>query len=70
MITKTIANRLKEFFTAVVDPTQSAFVPSRLIMDNALLAYEFFHPIEHNKAVFNGSFAFKLDTSKAYDRVT
>lgn len=69
VITKDIANRLKVFLPTVVDPAQSACIPCRLITDNTLLTYEIFHSIKHNKTVSKGSFAFKLDMSKAYDRV-
>lgn len=69
IITKTIVNRLKRFLPLIIDPSQSAFVPGRLITDNALLAYEVFHYMKHNKAISRGSYAFKLDMSKAYDRV-
>lgn len=69
IITKTIANRLKLVLPDILDSTQSAFMPGRLITDNALLAYEIFHFMKHNKAVSKGSYAFKLDMSKAYDRV-
>lgn len=68
-IMKTIASRHKEFLLDVVDYARLAFVPGRLIMDNTLLAYEVFHSMKHNKAVLKGSFAFKLNMSKAYDRV-
>lgn len=69
LVTKTIANKLKGCLPNLIDPCQSAFVPGRLITDNALLAFEIFHFMNHNKAVSRGSYAFKLDMSKAYDRV-
>ncbi|KAK6164048.1 hypothetical protein DH2020_000912 [Rehmannia glutinosa] len=69
IITKTIANRLKSILPALIYHTQSAFVPGRLITDNALLAFKIFHSMKHNQAKNKGSFALKLDMSKAYDRV-
>ena len=48
---------------------QSAFVPKRLITDNALLAFEAFHAMKRWGNGGNATFALKLDMSKAYDRV-
>lgn len=68
-ITKMIANRLKLFLPDIIDPAQSAFVPRRLITDNALLTYEIFHFMKYNKVESREAYAFKLDMSKIYDRV-
>lgn len=69
IITKTIANRLKIILPDIICQTQSAFVPGRLINDNALVAYECFHFMKKRISGRNGMMALKLDMSKAYDRV-
>jgi hypothetical protein len=69
IITKTIANRIKEILPEVISPQQSAFLPGRLITDNTLLAFETFHYLKHNKNKKKGYVGIKLDMAKAYDRL-
>ena len=69
IVTKTIANHLKHILHNVISPTQSAFIPNRLITDNIIIKYECLHKIRHSKGKRNGLVALKLDISKAYDRV-
>ena len=53
----------------VIHETQSAFVPGRQILDNALLALEIFHSMKLRKKSKRGFFALKLDMAKAFDRI-
>jgi hypothetical protein len=69
VIAKCLVNRLRPIFGEIVSINQSDFVPGRLITDNALVAFECFHYIEHNTNMSKDFCAYKLDLSKAYDRV-
>ncbi|KAL0454691.1 UNVERIFIED_CONTAM: putative mitochondrial protein [Sesamum latifolium] len=69
LASKAIANRLKPFLDHLISNSQSAFVPSRSILDNVLVTYEVNHYLSHK---YKGNFvqvSLKLDLSKAYDRV-
>lgn len=69
VVSKCLVNRLRPFLDELVSPNQSAFVPERLITDNALVAFECFHFIQKNKNPNKAACAYKLDLSKAYNRV-
>jgi hypothetical protein len=68
IISRCMVNKLKPILDEIISPEQSAFVPTRRIIDNALIAFECVHSIKH-KAGNRGEFcAHKLDLSKAFDR--
>uniref|UniRef100_A0A8I6XX79 Reverse transcriptase domain-containing protein n=1 Tax=Hordeum vulgare subsp. vulgare TaxID=112509 RepID=A0A8I6XX79_HORVV len=69
LVSKVIANRLKQILPEVIASNQSAFVPGRLIIDNILLAYEVTHFMQNKRSGEVGYATRKLDMSKAYDRV-
>lgn len=69
IITKVIANRLKEVLDSVISETQSAFLPGRLITDNVMISFEVMHYLKRKKFGKEGFMALKLDMSKAYDRI-
>lgn len=69
IITKVMANRMKELLKNIISENQSAFVPSRLISDNILLSYEVMHYLKRKKRGKEGFMTLKLDMTKAYDRI-
>ena len=69
IISKVLANRLKQVLSQIISPTQSAFVLGRLITDNVLVDFETLHTMHSRQKGKKGSLALKLDISKAYVRV-
>ncbi|KAB2610032.1 hypothetical protein D8674_021305 [Pyrus ussuriensis x Pyrus communis] len=62
-------NRLKLILPRIISPTQSAFIPGRLISDNYLVAAEVTHYMHKRALGMHRLMALKLDISKVYDRV-
>ncbi|CAO2822651.1 unnamed protein product [Amaranthus hypochondriacus] len=69
LISKVLANRLKFILSDIIDDDQSAFIPGRLITDNALHASEVSHFMKTSLARKRGFMVLKIYMSKAYDRV-
>jgi hypothetical protein len=69
IILKCMVNRLRPLLAEVISENQSAFIPDRLITDNAPLAFECLHYMEHGEKANTSFCAYKLDLSKAYDRI-
>ena len=69
VVSKCLVNRLRPVLNDIISPYQSAFIPGRMITDNALIAFKYIHHIKQEKDPTRRYFAYKLDLSKAYDRV-
>jgi hypothetical protein len=69
VLSKCIVNRLRPLLHELIADTKSAFIPSRLITGNALIAFECLHAIKHGSNASKRYGAYKLDLTKAYDRV-
>jgi hypothetical protein len=47
VIVKCLVNRLRPLLHDIIEPTQSAFIPGRMITDNALIAFECLHALRN-----------------------
>lgn len=69
ILSKVLSNRLKPCLKHLVSDRQSAFIEGRLLNDNALIAFEINHYMKRLTQGSNGMAGFKIDISKAYDRL-
>lgn len=70
LITKMVGNRIKcVYLPSIMGPFQSAFFPGRLIMDNALIAFDTFHFMQKRATGIVCYVGLKLDTAKVYDKI-
>lgn len=69
IVTKTLANRLKDILPGLISERQSGFIKGRSISDNFLKAHEVIHSLKRRNKNKKGLIALKLDMSKAYDQI-
>ena len=69
VVSKCLVNRLRPILQDIISPNQSAFIPGRHITHNALIAFECLFAIQNSASPRTNFCAYKLDLSKAYDRV-
>ncbi|VVA40999.1 PREDICTED: reverse mRNAase, partial [Prunus dulcis] len=68
VVSKILVARLRPCMTKLVSPNQVSFVPGRQITDNIIVAQEVLHKFKNAKGK-KGFIAWKIDLSKAYDRM-
>uniref|UniRef100_A0A803QPN5 Reverse transcriptase domain-containing protein n=1 Tax=Cannabis sativa TaxID=3483 RepID=A0A803QPN5_CANSA len=69
IISRVLVNRLKPILSRIISPSQSAFLPNRLISNNIIIGQEVMYSLSHRKTGRLGWMALKLDMAKAFDRV-
>jgi hypothetical protein len=69
IVSKVLVNRMKAILPRVISDSHSAFVPSRMITNNVIRAFEVLHYLKILGTGKNFQMVAKLDISKAYDRV-
>jgi hypothetical protein len=69
IVSKCMVNRLRPLLKDIIAAPQSAFIPGRMITNNALIAFECLHAINNGNRGCRKFGAYKLDLTKAYDRV-
>jgi hypothetical protein len=69
VVSKCLINRTRPLLQDIIEPMQSAFIPGRMITDNALIAFECLHIIKTGNNRFKEFGAYKLDLTKAYAQV-
>lgn len=69
IVMKMIANIMKSLLDSIISPSQSDFIPNRLISNNALIAFKLMHSIRRKTQGKVGIMAIKTDMSKVHDRV-
>lgn len=66
-LSKIVVKRLKVHMNNLISPSQTGFVPGRIIHENIIIAREAMHFMDRMKSK-KGAFAIKVDLAKSYDR--
>lgn len=69
IVSRAITNRFRPILSKIIETSQSAFIPGRLISDNIIVGFEILHWMRSRSTGRCGYVALKLDMSNAYDRV-
>ena len=64
-----LCNVAYKILPCLISHHQSAFMPGRLVTDNAIVAFEIFHAMKRQGSGRHGNMAINLDMNKAYDKV-
>ncbi|XP_042974644.1 uncharacterized protein LOC122306276 [Carya illinoinensis] len=57
VVSKVLSNSLKEILPLIIAPTQSVFIPGRMILDNVIVAFETLHSMSTKGKGQQGSFS-------------
>ncbi|KAL9690772.1 hypothetical protein QQ045_011182 [Rhodiola kirilowii] len=68
IISRILASRLAPWLPKIISEEQVGFIQGRNIHENIALAHDLSHDLNHK--TFGGNIIFKLDISKAYDRIS
>ena len=68
IISKIIVDRIRPLLGKWISPNQVSFVPGRQISDNIMIAQEILHKCKSSRGE-KGFMAWKIDLSKAYDKL-
>ncbi|XP_060182470.1 uncharacterized protein LOC132612164 [Lycium barbarum] len=68
IVSKVLNNKLSKIISKLISPNQSGFVKGRAIGENVMLAQEIIHDMKKNNK--GGNVIFKIDMTKAYDRMS
>ena len=66
IISKVLANRLKDILPHIISENQSACTPNRLITDNVLVAFEFMHYLNHKNEGKENYMSIKLNIKQGF----
>lgn len=69
IISKIIVSRIRPLMQNLISPNQVSYVPGRNISDNIMVAQEMLYKFKKSTGK-NGFFAWKIDLSKAYDKLS